>query len=148
MKIILLQDVAKVGKKYDTKSVSDGHALNLLIPKGLAIVANPEAIKRVEKLKATDTVHKKIQEDLLLMNLKAIDGITLEMTEKANEKGHLFAGIHKDEIIAAMNSEKHINLLPDFIMLDKPIKEVGEHSVEIKIKDKKAILKLSIKARA
>jgi len=147
MKIILLQDVAKVGKKYDTKSVSDGHALNLLIPKGLAIVANPEAIKKIEKLKAADTEHKKVQEDLLLMNLKSIDGVTLEMSEKANEKGHLFAGIHKDEIIAAMNTQKHINLLPEFIILEKPIKEVGEHSVEIKIKDKKAILKLSIKAR-
>jgi large subunit ribosomal protein L9 len=146
MKIILLQDIAKVGKKYDTKTVSDGYALNLLIPKGFAVVANPAAVKKVDKLKAEDTVHKKIQEDLLLMNLKAIDGATLEISEKANEKGHLFAGVHKNEIIAAMNAQKHINLLPDFIILEKPIKEAGEHTVEIKIKDKKATLKLSIKA--
>src|SRR3989344_7519593 len=127
MKIILLHDVQKVGKKYDIKNVSDGHALNLLIPKGLAEVATPIALKKVEKLKMEDTAHKKIQEDLLLMNLKAIEGVTLEIKEKANEKGHLFAGVHKAEIIAHMRDDKHINLLEDFIVLEKPIKEVGEH---------------------
>lgn len=145
MKIILLQDVAKVGKKYDVKTVSDGHALNLLIPKGLAITADASAIKRVEKLKSEDTAHKKIQEDLLLMNLKAVEGVTLEISEKANEKGHLFAGVHKTEIIAHMKADKHIDLLPDFIVLDKPIKEVGEHEIDLKVKDKSVKLKLIIK---
>ena len=146
MKIILLQDVAKVGKKYDIKNVSDGHALNLLIPKGMAVVATPVATKKVEKLKMEDSAHKKVQEDLLLMNLKAIAGVTLEMKEKANEKGHLFAGIHKDEIITKMKTDKHIDLSPEFIVLENPIKEVGEHMVEIKVKDKTAKLKLVITA--
>ncbi len=146
MKIILLQDIAKVGKKYDVKNVSDGYALNLLIPKGLAVTANASALKRVEKLKLEDVTHKKVQEDLLLMNLKAVEGATLEMSEKANEKGHLFAGVHKAEIIAKMKSDKHIDLLPEFIVLEKPIKEVGEHTVEIKVKDKTAKLKLVITA--
>ena len=146
MKIILLQDVAKIGRKYDVKNVSDGHALNLLIPKGLAITADASALKRVEKLKAENTAHKKVQEDLLLMNLEAVEGTTLEISEKANEKGYLFAGVHKAEIIARMKADKHIDLLPDFIVLEKPIKQVGEHTVEIKVKDKLAKLKLVIKA--
>lgn len=146
MKIILLQDVAKIGRKYDVKNVSDGHALNLLIPKGLAQVATPEALKRVEKLKVEDLAQKKIQEDLLLKNLKAVESATLEIKEKANDKGHLFAGVHKEEIIAKMKSEKQIDLLPEFIDLDKPIKEVGNHIVVIKVKDKTAKLKLTISA--
>ncbi len=147
MKIILLHDVAKLGRKYDVKTVSDGHALNLLIPKGLAVVATPSATQKIEKIKREDSAHKKVQEDLLLMNLKAIGETTLEISEKANEKGHLFAGIHKDEIIEKMRSDKHLDLLPDFIMLDKPIKEVGEHIVEIKVKDKSVKLKLIITAK-
>ncbi|MCR4311568.1 MAG: 50S ribosomal protein L9 [Candidatus Taylorbacteria bacterium] len=146
MKVILLKDVAKIGRKYDVKNVSDGHALNLLIPKGLAEVATPASLVKLEKLKKEDAGHKKVQEDLLLMNFKAIEGTTLEMSEKANEKGHLFAGVHKEEIISSMRKEKHIDLLPDFIELDKPLKEVGEHVVEIKVKDKTAKLKISIKA--
>jgi len=147
MKIILLKDVPKIGKKYDIKNVSDGHALNLLIPKGLAEIATPLAVKRVEKMKIEDTSHKKIQEDLLMMNLKSIENTVLEITEKANEKGHLFAGIHKDEIIARMKAEKNISILPEFIELDKPIKEVGEHQVTIKAQDKSVKLRLLIKAK-
>jgi large subunit ribosomal protein L9 len=60
MRIILLHDIPKVGKKYDIKNVSDGHALNLLIPKGLAEVATPAAQKKVEKLKMEDTACRKI----------------------------------------------------------------------------------------
>jgi len=146
MKIILLHDVAKVGKKYDMKNVSDGHALNLLIPQNLAVVATPSAVRRIEKLKSEDSAHKKVQEDLLLMNIKALDGLTLELSEKANEKGNLFAGVHKNEIIKAMKIQKQIDLLPEFIMLDKPIKEVGEHAIEIKVQDKKAKFTVSIKA--
>jgi len=146
MKVILMHDIPKVGRKYDIKNVSDGHALNLLIPKGLAEVATASALKKVEKLKVEEAGHKKVQEDLLLMNLKAIEGLTLELSEKANEKGHLFAGVHKEEIIAHMKADKHIDLLPDFIVLDKPIKAVGEHTVEIKVKDKLAKLKLVITA--
>lgn len=89
---------------------------------------------------------KKVQEDLLLMNLKAVEGATIEIKEKANEKGHLFAGIHKEEIIARVKADQHIDLPPEFIVMDKPIKEVGEHSVEIKVKDKSAKLKLIISA--
>ena len=145
MKVILLHDVPKVGSKYEVKNVSDGHALNFLIPKELAVGANPAALKRIEKLKAEDSAHKKVQEDLLFMNLKALDGLTIEISEKANEKGHLFAGVHKAEIIAKLK-EKHIDVLPDFIVLDKPIKEVGEHMIEIKVKDKTAKFKLVITA--
>lgn len=146
MKIILLQDVTKVGKKYDVKNVSDGHALNFLIPKGLAEAATPSALKKMEKLRLEDATRQKIQEDLLLMNLKTIEGATIEIKEKANEKGHLFAGVHKTEIITAMKSQKQILLLPEFIILDKPIKEVGECEVEIKVKDKSVKLKVVVNA--
>lgn len=147
MKIILLKDVQKIGRKYDVKNVSDGHALNFLIPNGQAEIATPAVIKKIEKIKAEDTAHKKVQEDLLIMNLKTIEGLVLEVTEKANEKGHLFAGLHKEEIIERIRREKNIELLSDFVDMDKPIKEVGEHTVLIKVKDRTAKLKIIVKAK-
>ena len=84
MKVILLKDVRKVGQKYDVKTVSDGHALNLLIPQGLAIAATTEALKRVEAEKAKMVGAQKIHEELLAKNLKDLDGKVLTVKGKAN----------------------------------------------------------------
>ncbi|MBI2474103.1 MAG: 50S ribosomal protein L9, partial [Candidatus Taylorbacteria bacterium] len=51
MKVVLLQEVAKVGHRHDVKNVADGFALNFLIPQGLAETATEKAVKRVEKIK-------------------------------------------------------------------------------------------------
>lgn len=146
MKIILLKDVKGVGKKYDVKDVKDGHALNSLIPQGAAVHATDKNIKTVEIKKRTDLEHKKIQEDLLIMNLKELDGIKIEISEKANEKGHLFAGIHKEQIIPVIKEQTRIDILPEFIILEKPIKELGEHEITVKVSDRLVKFKLFVKA--
>jgi large subunit ribosomal protein L9 len=144
MKVILLKDVPKVGRKYEEKSVADGYALNFLIPKGLAETATPVAVKRIMRFKAVSAEEKKIQEELIGLNLKALEGATLELKEKANEKGHLFAAVHKEEIAARLQSEKHIDILPEFIEIEEPIKAVGEYEMTVKVKDKSAKLKLVV----
>jgi len=147
MKIVFLKDIPKVGKKYETKNISDGYALNFLIPNGLAIVASAAVMKRIELEKARDAGERKVHEDLLIKNLKEIDGVTITMTEKANEKGHLFAGIHKAEIVPEIQKQTRVQIHADFIDLDKPIKEVGEFDINIKVQDKKAKFKLVVKAK-
>mgnify|MGYP001600522421 FL=1 len=87
MKIILLKDVPKVGRRYDVKDVADGYALNLLIPKGLAKIATPDAVKKIEETKKNDLTQKKIQEELLLKSLESIKNITLVIKGKANGQG-------------------------------------------------------------
>lgn len=146
MKVILNHDISKVGKKYEVKDVADGYALNFLIPKGLAETATPKAMKRLDGLKAVLTAERKVQEDLLAKNIKSIDGVRLEMEEKANDKGHLFAGLHTDQIVPALKKQTGIDVLPEFILLEKPIKEVGEHSIEVKVGDKSAKFTLVITA--
>ena len=146
MKIILLRDVKGLGRKYDIKEAKDGHALNLLIPQGLAVHATDKNVKEVDLKKRTDLEHRKIQEDLLIMNLKELSGAKIEMTEKANDKGHLFAGIHKEQIIPEIKKQTRIDMLPEFLILEKPIKEVGEHEISVKVADKTVKFKLVVKA--
>lgn len=146
MKIVFLKDIPKVGKKYETKNISDGYALNFLIPKGLAKAATPALLKQIELEKARDAGERKVHEDLLLKNLKEIDGKVVTILEKANEKGHLFAGLHKAEIVPKIAEQTHVQIHPDFIDLDKPIKEVGEFTIPIQVQDKKASFKLIVKA--
>ncbi|MFA6601765.1 MAG: 50S ribosomal protein L9 [Candidatus Paceibacterota bacterium] len=146
MKIILLKDVAKLGRKYDLKDVASGHALNLLIPQGLAIAATPEAKKRIEVLKASLEGERKVQADLLNMNLKSLEDVMITVSGKANEKGHLFAGLHAEAIATELFKQTQIQVEPSMIVLDQPIKEVGEHLVEVKLNDKSAKFKLVIEA--
>ncbi|MFZ2522586.1 MAG: 50S ribosomal protein L9 [Minisyncoccia bacterium] len=146
MKIILLKDVPKVGKRYDVKDVSDGYALNLLIPRGLAQKATPDLIKKVEESKVKDLAQKKIQNDLLLKSLESIRSVTLEFKEKTNEKGHLFAGVTKEMIAEELMKQTKFNIDTESIKLDKPIKEVGEHKVPIEVLGKKSEFQVNISA--
>lgn len=147
MKVILLKDVAKIGRKYDIKDVSEGYALNMLIPRGLAQVATPQAIKKVEEMKSRDLTEKKIQGELLLKSLKEIDNLKINLKEKANEKGHLFAGITKERLLEEILKITRLHIDPESIKLQKPIKETGEHKVLVEVMDKKAEFVVNIESK-
>lgn len=144
MKVIFIKDVAKIGKKYQTKEVSNGYAQNFLFPHKYAIAATPENVKKVADLKNTYDAELKIQHDLLVKNLKAIEGITLKITAKANEKGHLFSGVHKEQISQELHAQAHIEMPASMILLDKPIKEVGMHKVKVGEASNTTVLNLEI----
>ncbi len=146
MKIILLKDVAKLGRKFDVKDVSSGHATNLLIPNGLAIPATKDALKRFELERAKAEGERKVQDELLMNNIKSLDGITLNISGKANEKGHLFAGVHKEGIAKELDAQLHLSVDPASIILEHPIKEVGEHTIEVKVEGRSAKFKVVITA--
>lgn len=147
MKVILLKDVRKIGKKFDVKDVSDGYALNFLIPNKLAEIATDKTQKKLEALKATHAATAKVHEDLLLKNLKSLEGVVLNLVEPANEKGSLFKGVHKEEIIEALKKQTELDMGADYLVMEKPIKEVGEHAIEVKIQDKTASFKVNISAK-
>lgn len=137
MKVILLKDIPKTGRKFDIKNVSDGYALNMLIPRGLAQAATPNAIKNIESMKAKNLAEKQIQSELLLKNLDTIKDLTLNIKEKASDKGHLFAGITKERLVKEIMKSTRLNIDPESIKLDKPIKEVGEHKVTVEAMGKR-----------
>lgn len=146
MKIILLKDVPKVGRKYDIKNVADGFAANMLIPKGVAQIATPDVVKKIEMMKSVDLAQKNIQNELLLKNLEIIKKLKLTLKGKANDKGHLFAGITRETLAKEIEKATKFNLDLESIKIDKPIKEVGEHKVIIEINDKKAEFAVVVEA--
>lgn len=144
MKVILLEDISKIGKKYDIITISDGYAQNYLIPQKRAIFADEESVKRIEKKKAEEAEKRKVQESEILKNIEQLKKIEIEINEKANDKGHLFAGIHKEELVTHIKNQMGFDLDSENINLEKPLKEIGEHEVEIKISDKTFKLKVRI----
>ncbi len=144
MKVILTKDVPKVGKRHDIKEVNDGYAANFLLPRQLAIPATAQAISDLEKRKKEIVVEREIQEELLMKNLEEIKGKVITIKGKANEKGNLFSAIHKKEIVDAMKLEHRAEINEEFIVLEKPIKEIGEFEIPIQIKGKKSSFKLKV----
>lgn len=141
MKIILLQDVAKVGRKYDIKNVSDGFFRNFLLPRKLAEIATLQTIKSIEIRKKQSIQEIQIQKDILEKNIASLEGVKISIKEKTNEKGHLFAGVHKEEISKILKEQKNLDIPSDLIELDHPIKEVGEY--KIKVGNKEFVLEIT-----
>ncbi len=137
MKIILLKDVPGTGKHYDVKEVSAGFASNYLIPNKLGIVATPSLIAKMEIEKKNVIAHSKITENLALKNLTELSGATISLKEKANDEGHLFAGVHNKEIAEVIKSALRLEIPENFLKIDKPIKAVGEHSISAEAFGKK-----------
>jgi large subunit ribosomal protein L9 len=131
MKVILLQDISKVGKKFDIKEVPAGYAQNVLIPKKQALSATPENIKFAEMNKEKIRIVKSQEEEQLRKNLKELESIELHIKAKVNEKGHLFKSIHAKEIETALKTELNISIEEKMIHLDSPLKEVGSFKVPI-----------------
>lgn len=144
MKVILLKDVPGIGRKYDVKHMSDGHAVNFLIPRGFAAPATPERLKRVLVEKAAQEGEKKVQGDLLAKNIQSLNGVTIIIESKANEQGHLFKGIRGEDIAAAILTRAHFEIPAEAIQLEHPIKEVGEWEITVSAGNQKATFKLQI----
>jgi ribosomal protein L9 len=81
---------------------------------------------------------------LLEKNLHEIDGKTVEIKEKINEKGHLFRALHEVDIVKAVKESLGADILPEFVVLEKPLKTKGEHKVVIKANNKTASVTISI----
>ncbi len=146
MKVILLKDVPKLGRKYEVKNVSDGHAQNFLIPRGFAVPAIESAVKKIDQQKEKDGAEKKIQAELLVKSLDQLKQVVIHISGKANDKGHLFAGIGRETLIAEIFKQTHLNLDSESIVLDKPIKEIGQHKVTVQALGKKAEVTVVVEA--
>jgi large subunit ribosomal protein L9 len=147
MKVILLQDISGVGRKYDVKNVADGYAVNFLLPKKMAAAATDQVIKSSEKNKAEAEAERQVQENLMEKTLESMAGGKIVIQEKANEAGHLFAKIHKKEVAKAIKEQLHAEIPEEYIELDEHIKSTGTHKIPLNYKGKKVEVELEVAAK-
>ena len=146
MKVILLKDVAGTGRKYDIKDVADGYAQNFLLPRKLAVIASAQAVKNIEKDKEALDKEREIQENLLEKNFEALSNVKVVIQAKASEAGHLFAGIHKKDILAGLKEQHHIEIPEDYVDLHENIKAVGNYKIPVKFKNKKGEFEVDVES--
>lgn len=144
MQVILKAKVKGVGNAGEVKDVSDGYARNYLLPRGLAVIADANAIKALEQQQ--QLAEKRDERELASsQNLKEkIENLNLKYQVKAGEGGRLFGSVTGKDIADEM-ARMGIKVDRRKIILAEPIRQLGNYEIEIRLHPQvTAILKLSI----
>ncbi|MDD5098735.1 MAG: 50S ribosomal protein L9 [Candidatus Colwellbacteria bacterium] len=126
MKVIFLQDVRNVGRKGEIKEVADGYARNFLIAKRLASPATAKNVNEAEK--KIDTADKRANE--FRNKLELINEEKISLALRTGKKGEIYGSITREDIEKELDKK---GLKGVEIRLPKPIREIGEHKVELSI---------------
>jgi large subunit ribosomal protein L9 len=132
MKVLLLKDVINLGLAGDVVTVADGYGRNYLIPRGLAKLATPGALKDADQIRKAGERTRARQlagaQDLA----ERIEGLTLTFTARAGETGKLYGSVTTADLAEAVEREVGQELDRRKIISD-PLRQLGEHSVEIRL---------------
>jgi large subunit ribosomal protein L9 len=132
MKVILKEDFESLGKRGDTIKVADGYARNYLIPKGLALESTSISVRAVEhekKLIAKRTEKEKKNAEAMLASFA---GVSVTIARKTADQEKLFGSVTTKDVEKALADQGH-KVDKKQIVLDEPIKQLGEFPVKIKL---------------
>lgn len=131
MKIVLRQDVPKLGEAGTIQDVKNGYARNFLIPQGLAVVATPGEVKTAEHNLAVKGRKVARQEAQLQTLADRIDGQRLEFTARAGEQGRLYGSITAADVAEKLAAAVGEEIDRRRVVLDEQLRTVGEHAVTV-----------------
>lgn len=133
MKIILIQDVKKLGKKGEIVEVSDGYARNYVLPQKLGLEANSKNLNDLKLQKQKEEKDaKKLLDDAKELAAK-IEEQVVTVKMKAGEGGKVFGSVSSKEIAEAMKKQSSLEIDKKKIQLQEPIRSFGFHEVGIRL---------------
>jgi large subunit ribosomal protein L9 len=133
VKVVLVKDVAALGKRGETCTVADGYARNYLLPRGLAVEATPANIRRFEVERAA--YERRAERETVQAEADAtrLEGLSLTVRAKAGEEGRLFGSVTTKDIAAGIKSVLGLDLDRKQIDLPEPIKSTGTYRAVIRL---------------
>lgn len=132
MKVILRSDVEKLGRAGDVKDVKTGFGRNFLLPRKLAEVATPAVLKQWERGKEKRAKLLEGKQGELKGLAAKINGVSLSFSRPVASEGKLFGSVGKSDIVKSLKSCGY-TIEKDALVLDQPIKQVGDHEVEVRL---------------
>ena len=144
-----MKDVQNVGKGGDVKDVSDGYFRNFLLPRRLAKLATAGTIKEAETIQKRSAEHAIKKHDELVAMIAKLPDEHVVLERKASEEGKLFGSITEKDIVEALHKKGFTSIEEKHIVLEAPIKSVGEHMVKIHISQElEGVVKLTVEKSA
>lgn len=133
MKVILVEDMPKLGEVGDVVEVADGYARNYLIPQGIAVLATEGALKQIENLKRQEARRRERLRGDAIAFKEQLDGLTLVFKAKVGETGRLYGSITRSDIAERIEQLTGREVDRRKILLDNPLKELGSFQVPIRL---------------
>ena len=130
MKVIFKRNIRGLGTEGDIKDVSDGYARNFLFPKGLAVPATEEAVKKNQATKDEKKVHEELEKSAYQKTADSLDGKTFSLKAKSQE-GKLFGSISSKEISKTLKNSG-FSVKEEWIEIRQPLKNLGDHDIAVK----------------
>ncbi|MFO8009364.1 MAG: 50S ribosomal protein L9 [Dehalococcoidia bacterium] len=146
MKVVFVESIPGVAKVGEVKEVAKGHARNYLLPRGLAVPATSEELKRVEARKRAE--EKRIAEQVAQAQDVAgtIDGASLTFSKRVTSKGNIYGSVSSTAIQQELKRLGH-DIEKSMIKLESPLRQLGDHEVEVELaRDVIARIKVTIQA--
>ncbi|MEK7091692.1 MAG: 50S ribosomal protein L9 [Patescibacteria group bacterium] len=143
MKVILLQDIPKLGQRHDIKDVADGFARNVLLPAGKVMLATPENLAKADRVRALKSKQEAEENQAFQALVKVFQIEPLTIILKANQDGHLFASLRADNVVREAKACGW-DIKKEWIVLSQPIKTLGDHRLDLKKGDKKVTIILRL----
>ena len=131
MKVLLCDDIDKLGWLGDVVEVNDGYARNYLLPQRMCIIPTEANIKSLTAEKANRAKERKLAEDKLKQVAQTVEGAEAVIAARANEQGHLFGSVGPKDIAENLRAQG-FEVAEAVVRLDEHIKEIGEHLVTLK----------------
>ncbi len=148
MEVLLLADIAGIGKKNDLIVVQKGYALNHLLPAREAIVVTPSVRKRYAEEIKRRALEREQERASQAEAVKTLSGKKLEIKVKTTKTGTLYASISEKRIADELKARFGIHLSPQQIRIQSPIKGVGTHTIGLQIGSVTTAFPIEVKASA
>lgn len=132
MRIILQEDVEKLGTRGELVEVAEGYARNFLLPRKLALEATPGNLKRLDRMRAVFAKKEATEKESAQMLAQLLGTVTVTLSRKAGENDQLFGSVTSADIADALAAQGY-NVEKRKITLADPIKTVGEYDVPVKL---------------
>lgn len=146
LQVILSEDVPNLGRPGDVVRVRAGYARNYLLPRRLAVEANPKNLREFEHHKGQAMLRREANKGLALKLKERLEVLTLTISANAGEEGKLFGSVTNIDIERALR-ERGFDIERRKIMLAEPIKQLGEFTVPVRLDPEvEAGLKLTVAA--
>jgi len=130
MKVILLQNVPKLGKKYEVKNIADGYVVNYLIPRGLAKIADKKGLGWAKEQGAIMAQQAAEGLEKTGQMARKMEGLEVEIAVKVGDKGQLFEKINSQKIVSRLK-EMGYEVAKEQVELAQKIEEAGEFDAKV-----------------